>query len=127
MGYSDYQDVNSRWVGYGVPAVCDAPLCEKPIDRGLGFKCEEHISWVEKDDEEVEVVGEGCGLYFCEDHLYEAHSGIEPKPDVAEWVEHMLTDPSWEVWRQENSRQVSNMRTSLRSQTQAGKDNNTHG
>jgi len=27
---------------------------------------------------------------------------FEPKPDVQEWIQHKLTDPSWAKWRAEN-------------------------
>jgi len=36
MGYQIYQ-VGKRWGGYGVPAVCEHPDCDKEIDRGGVF------------------------------------------------------------------------------------------
>lgn len=122
MGYAVYDDKNNRdrFAGYGVPAVCDFPPCNKKINRGLAYSC-----------------GDGnfteyCGLHFCEDHLRSAPEGgypsddeydeeevdveyiqmcercaygdppFEPKPDLYEWTTHLLTDESWEQWRQEN-------------------------
>jgi len=133
MGYQVYEDQSARdcgverWAGYGVPAICDWPDCDEKIDRGLGHKCEEHgayrlmldgeeISYDRFDDEpdaeEDWTEAEGCGLYFCEDHLYRhsEHEGIEPKPDTAEWVQWMLTDESWAQWREENTERVEKMR-----------------
>lgn len=57
MGYSIGYS-NGRDIGYAVPAPCDQPGCEKEIDRGMSYCCGSFRS----DD--------GCGLYFCEDHLY---------------------------------------------------------
>jgi len=28
---------------------------------------------------------------------------FEPKPDIAEWIKHKLTDESWREWRLEHS------------------------
>lgn len=94
MGYAVYEDWDARdrgvtrWAGYGVPAICDMPGCDEEIDRGLGCKCER------------------CGLFFCGEHLYltcpDTHNGLTPKPDTAEWERHMLTDESWQQWRDEN-------------------------
>lgn len=98
-----------RWAGYGVPAVCDWPDCEAAIDRWLAYKCEDHGNFWGDD---VWVSAEGCGLYFCEDHSYETngHATASPKPDIREWIEHMLTDESWEQWRTENPDRVASMR-----------------
>lgn len=118
MGYAVYNH-GDRWAGYGVPAECDWPDCREKIDRGLGYKCEDHggyklilnreeISYDrfdEEDDAEEEwVETEGCGLFFCEKHRSQTdqHANIEPKPDTQEWIDHMLTDESWQDWRNEN-------------------------
>lgn len=117
MGYAVYMDADARdagvtrWAGYGVPGICDYPTCSREINRGLGFKCERR--YVEGDGgEELEV--EGCGLYFCLDHLPagcpDGHDTFTPKPDTAEWVQWMLTDESWETWRQENPETVAQLR-----------------
>lgn len=84
-----------RHIGYGVPALCDYPECGAEIDRGLSFLCE------------------GCGLFFCADHQWldldkgttcERCANGRPmfasSPDTAEWVNHVLTDPSWAEFRQ---------------------------
>lgn len=121
MGYQVYRDVegNDRWAGYGVPAECDWADCAKRIDRGLGCKCEDHggyelildgesIDYLRIDDEpaaeEEWVETAGCGLYFCESHrvLTDRHDGVAPKPDSAEWNAHILSDDSWQQWRDEN-------------------------
>lgn len=120
MGWAvGYDEKWKRWVGYGVPAYCDHPDCNEVIDRGLAYVCAG----------EEPYGGDGCGLYFCENHkghYKEAPSEAEaddpeplisnccercrdgkepfnPKPDHPDWIQHQATDPSWEEWRQEQS------------------------
>ena len=38
---------------------------------------------------------------------------FEATPDTVEWAEHVLTDESWEQWRQEEPEQVARMRRAL--------------
>ena len=120
MGYGVYFR-EGRWSGYGVPAVCDHPDCTEKIDRGMGYLCGEEPS-PEK----------GCGLAFCSSHLWigggdddpqmcdrccDDEPPYSPKPDAQEWVDHMLTDDSWEQWRDENPAQVTAMRHPARPTT----------
>lgn len=112
MGYAVYRDPedSSRWAGYGVPAECDMPDCTTRIDRGMGYRCEEGHADEDADEGLTEAEADpefedfGCGLHFCEKHLYDAesHEGVDPKPDSIEWLRHMLTDDSWADWRREN-------------------------
>lgn len=61
MGWAVRYDPNwRRDVGYGVPATCDYPDCSKDIDRGLGYVCGSAVYGGEH----------GCGLHFCDDHLF---------------------------------------------------------
>lgn len=89
-----------RDIGYGVPATCDYPGCGARIDRGLSYVC----------GGEPYGGDNGCGLYFCDKHIYcngkplcercdVGKEPFEPTPDVAEWIEHKATDPSWAEWR----------------------------
>lgn len=93
-----------RWgrdIGYGVPAYCDYPGCNKEIHRGLSHVCGG-----------VPYGGEdGCGLYFCGEHhrfddqnLCERCSQqikpFDPKPDHPDWLHHKATDESWKAWRE---------------------------
>ena len=108
MGWSVGFD--SRWnrdIGYGVPSICDYPGCNKKIDRGLSCVC----------GGEPYGGDNGCGLYFCEDHLLPTRNSFlcercatideqgqclppfDPKPDTEEWIQHKLNDPSWQEWR----------------------------
>jgi len=109
MGWSVGFD--SKWgrdIGYGVPATCDHPVCETKIDRGLAYVCGGQPFGGE----------EGCGLYFCGAHQWFKDVGngervfvcercledkppFDPTPDVAEWINHKATDPSWAQWRAE--------------------------
>lgn len=113
MGYAVYQ-IEGRWAGYGVPATCDQPGCGKAIDRGVAYCCGEEPG-----------ADKGCGLYFCGDHLglgpgdddpmlcercAADEPPFDPTPDTTEWINHMLTDESWEQWRQENPEMVAAMR-----------------
>ncbi len=104
MGWS-VGEHNGRDIGYGVPAVCDAPGCAEVIDRGLSYVC-----GGEPYGGEV-----GCGLFFCAQHRKRWKQGYaccsrcadsfppyEAKPDVDEWVQHKLTHKSWARWRAEN-------------------------
>lgn len=83
-----------RHIGYGVTALCDHPDCGKEIDRGLSFACSE------------------CPLFFCAEHRWLNTEGgylcdqcaygrpmFAPSPDAGEWVDHVLTDPSWTEFR----------------------------
>lgn len=115
MGWSVGYDENwKRDIGYGVPSICDHPDCKEEIDRGLSYVC----------GGEPYGGDRGCGLYFCSGHLHYAdklegqfcprcHPRIKkpytPKPDTLEWVEHKLTDESWEVWRDENPEEVKKL------------------
>lgn len=114
MSWSVGYDENwMRDVGYGVPATCDHPGCGKRIDRGLSHVCGGDMFGGER----------GCGLFFCAGHLSYGLDGgpcvqvcercaeggndikpFESTPDLAEWVEHKRTDPSWAAWRAEQPR-----------------------
>jgi len=121
MGYQVYEDPDhpSRWAGYGVPAECDWGDCHAQIDRGLGYKCEDHggyalmldgqeIGYDRIEDEPTAVEEwapeEGCGLFFCETHRFRTpeHGPVQPKPDSLEWEAHLLSDASWAPWREEH-------------------------
>jgi hypothetical protein len=110
MGYAVYEDETARdygvfrWAGYAVPAKCDMPGCETAIDRGMGYRCEDgHFN--EGGDSEFN----GCGLHFCDKHLYDgdSHENVEPKPDEPRWMWWVLNHESWETWRTENPYWVS--------------------
>jgi hypothetical protein len=107
MGWSvGYDDRWKRWIGYGVPAWCDHPGCYEEINRGLAYVC----------GGEPYGGDDGCGLYFCDKHLFFSnHSEHQlcgrcearkkpfiPSKDADEWTEHQMTDESWADWRKEN-------------------------
>ncbi len=127
MGWS-YGFINGRDVGYGVPAICDQPGCDKEIDRGLAFVCGGNVG------------GEpnGCGLFFCYEHLayynniehvwsqqlcdvcginykigdenYKLFVAIyDAKPDTEEWCHWKLADKSWSMWRKANPKEVKEL------------------
>lgn len=127
MSYSiGYDKRLERWVGYGVPAICDHPGCNKEIHRGLSYVC----------GNDLYGGSDGCGLHFCESHLetyYEINKETQdeealfegnqvckacgtfkdsftPKPDTEEWANHMLTDSTWQEWRDENPEKVDQMK-----------------
>lgn len=117
MGWSvGYDPKWKRDIGHGVPSVCDRPDCTAEIDRGLSYVC----------GGEPYGGDLGCGLYFCSAHLcYVEQAGdwshqvcdrcaedeqpFDPKPDVAEWINHKLTDQSWLRWRYENPDEVRSL------------------
>ena len=127
MGNAVYEDYPARdhgvvrWAGYGVPAVCDLADCEKKIDRGLGYRCENYYTYTDYGSELEEAVEhEGCGLHFCdehEEHVTWKHDDITPKPDTDEWVTHLLNHESWQQWRNENTRQVDELSKTLGEKT----------
>lgn len=114
---------DAKWqrdIGYGVPARCEDPECDTSIHRGLDYVCGGDPHGGEH----------GCGLFFCSAHLAYSYTsdgmddlrdedgelyprrcqrcvaGMPPfelKPDVQEWIQHKLTDPSWQPWRDENA------------------------
>jgi hypothetical protein len=119
MGWAVGFDSNwGRDIGYGVPTICDQPECDIEIDRGLGWVCGGEPYGGEH----------GCGLFFCWEHGHltyteraddhpplcercvKGEKPFTPKPDVAEWVNWKLTDPSWQQWRDENPEEVEKMR-----------------
>ena len=117
MGWSIGFDNNwNRDIGYGVPAWCDSPKCKKKIDRGLSYVCGGEPYGGEN----------GCGLYFCQQHLYSHEfrngdceqvckrcdtykSNYQPKLDHPEWIAWKLTDDSWKKWRKENPDEVGRL------------------
>ena len=108
MGWSIGFDSNwNRDIGYGVPAYCDHPSCNKKINRGLGYVCGGEPYGGER----------GCGLFFCDKHLNYGSKKLPqlcdkcfprtkkpftPSQDHPDWTTHKLTDASWEEWRKEN-------------------------
>jgi len=132
MGYQVYK-VGHRWGGYGVPAICEYPDCNKKIDRGMSYACG------------GEPFSEcGCDRYFCEkhriytgfktdgdggvcDHLEDCDctfvevcercaKGEAPfpyKPEVKKWIRHLLKDKSWAEWRKKNPKEVTNLTSIL--------------
>lgn len=116
MGWSCGFDSNwNRDIGYGVPATCDFPGCGADIDRGLAYVC----------GGEPRGGEEGCGLYFCDEHLvggdpgqkcdrcYAGQSPFAATPDTREWIEWKLTDESWATWRGENPEKVAGMQAAV--------------
>jgi hypothetical protein len=119
MGWSLGWDSNwKRDIGYGVPAICDLPTCNKKIDRGLAFVC----------GSEPYGGDYGCGLYFCPEHFnYRKPHGSNKiiqlcprcikyknsygrKPDTKEWVEFKLNDDSWKRWKSKNKDEVETLK-----------------
>jgi hypothetical protein len=116
-----YDETWNRDIGYGVPAKCDQPGCDQVIDRGLSHVC----------GGEPYGGAHGCGLFFCSGHLHVAgeerdhaplcsrcRRGSSPgqaTPDIAEWINHKLTDDSWQQWRDENPDEVARLQTEVSS------------
>lgn len=104
VGFDRHHD---RFRGYGVPAYCDAKGCDEEIDRGLGYVTHpappENLSdddydawWDEQDD-----LADGA-LFVCSKH---AHRDVDTDALPAEhpdWLRHVLSDESWQKWRDEN-------------------------
>lgn len=141
MGYQVYRvkkttESGYRFGGYGVPAVCEYPDCNEEIDRGMSFAC---------GDEPFSETG--CDRYFCSKHKdnYKGFNGFNErcrhkndckcefhfycdrcakgknpfpyKPETKEWIEHVLTDESWEEWRKEEPEMVEEYKKLLSTPT----------
>lgn len=117
-----------RDIGYGVPAICDRPVCEEKIDRGLGHVCGGDPYGGER----------GCGLYFCGHHLTGTRKvgdrlvwvcgrcdknrpPYKPTPDTAEWLRWKLADESWAEWRCQNPGQVEHIKAVLASEAEVAR------
>lgn len=109
MGWSiGFDETWNRDIGYGVVAYCDHPKCNKVIDRGLAYVC----GGGPYGQAGHEGGRDGCGLYFCSDHLgYNSHcpkcrrydkNPYKQKPEHPEWIKWKMTDASWAEWRAEN-------------------------
>lgn len=121
MGYQIYK-VGKRWGGYGVPAYCEYPSCKKVIDRGMSYACggepfselgcdryfcDKHlfmVCWKCDGSDETCNHEEDCDC-TCVQNCKRCAEGKPPfpyKPEHPKWVNHLLTDESWEEWRKEN-------------------------
>ena len=129
MGWAvGWDQRTGRVIGYGVPAVCEEPGCDKKIDRGLAYACGGM---------------NGCARFFCDDHLYlvwpegaETDDGWDGpdyysghglcgqcldvalpyplKPERKKWLRHVLSHESWDRWRQEEPELADQYREELR-------------
>jgi hypothetical protein len=107
MGWAVGRDTeHDRHRGYGVPAYCDAKGCETEIDRGLGYVCECIDVHIDVDQLDINIFV--CGEHTCadvdEDNL---------PPEHPAWVQHVLTDDSWDQWRTEHPEKVAQFRATL--------------
>jgi len=130
--------IGGRDIGYGVPSTCDYPTCKKKIDRGLSFACG---GWPGGNEY-------GCGQFFCGKHMFgyedeygeyhqacdicchnytlpESESGkwkdtYPIKPDRNIWLRWKLKHPSWKQWRDENLKEVEQIKSQL---AMKGKEN----
>jgi len=59
VGWGYGKNNEGREIGYGVETTCDHPECNEKIDRGLAFVCGSMHDGGEN----------GCGKYFCYEHL----------------------------------------------------------
>ena len=144
IGFSKEQN---RDVGYGVPAICDHPGCSNAINRGIGYLCCEDISHVascqgyfcedhrhnytlgdELEDmepeelEELEELGVNIDdpetqLRIAEGDIIRCHHQAIERKESAVWLEHCLTDDSWETWRNQNPAMVTAYQKALENKT----------
>jgi len=122
MGWSiGYDRRWGRFIGYGVPAYCDHPKCNAEIDRGLSYVCGGEPFGGER----------GCGLHFCCKHLHRSarlpqlcrqclgsyQTTYKPKPEHPLFAAHVLSDPSWAQWCNENPAKVEALKAILAAET----------
>lgn len=112
MGWAvGYDREHGRWRGYGVPAYCDAKGCSAEIDRGFGYTCEGLAC--QRANEDGELVG--CididelekNLFVCGEHTCADVDEDDLPPEHPDWAAHLLTDQSWQQWRDENPEKVA--------------------
>lgn len=87
---------HDRWMGYGVPAYCDAG-CGTEIDRGLDWRCS-----CGQPDSPLD----GPTLFVCSNHTCADVDEDNLPPEHPDWIRHLLSDESWAQWRSENPERV---------------------
>lgn len=130
MGYQVYK-VGKRWGGYGVPTVCEYPDCNEEIDRGMSFACGgepfseygcdryfcgKHRIYTYFDPEEEDGRchhEEDCECETREvcERCAKGEESFPYKPETKEWIEHLLTDESWQEWRNNNPDEVEELKS----------------
>lgn len=132
-----YCSNHKRDIGYGVPAPCDHPGCNVIIDRGMSYLCCENIhhsvscggyfcaehrdNYVyadevpDMDDEELEALGlDGSEAEEDDDDgVIACRHRIEPRKEAVEWLEFMLSNESWQKWRELNPERVQHFKERL--------------
>ncbi len=131
MGYQIYQ-VGKRWGGYGVPTICEQPSCTKRIDRGISFACgnepfsewgcdlyfcEKHrhytcVLFLEDSEHDCYENENDCEFVMLCNRCKKGKEQFDYKPEKKEWVKHLLTDESWEEWRNNNPLEVEELTNS---------------
>jgi len=127
MGYAIYK-VGKRWGGYDVPARCEFPRCGKYIDRGISYACggepfsemgcDRYFCHKHKRYTRFDENGERCKheeeekceceyVELCE-RCRDGKPEFPYKPELKRWLKHILTDESWQDWRDENEDEVEN-------------------
>ncbi len=122
MGWAvGWDPVHRRHRGYGVPAYCDAFAkgCRQEIDRGLGYVAQPEPPDGLTDEEHDEFSAErfddtADGVFFvCSEHGHEDVNPDDLPPEHPTWLNHVLTDGTWERWRTENPELVVAFRAAL--------------
>jgi len=123
MWYSVYEIWNNRFWGYWVSTICEHPDCNKEIDRWMSYACwwepfsekwcdryfcEKHTNYVEFDSmwdmikEESKEDKQGNECYPLCERCAKNEEPFNYKPESKEWLEHIISDESWEIWREKN-------------------------
>ena len=138
MGWSmGHCGEHKRDIGYGVPAPCDHPECNEIIDRGLAYRCCENIhhdasckgyfceehrqNYVYQDEladmspEELKVLGIDSNEEVAQDDdgIICCRHTIQPHKEAVVWLEHILNDESWEVWRTKHPERIERFKKLL--------------
>lgn len=136
MGYQVYRirknwDGGYRFCGYGVPSYCEHPDCNEEIDRGMAFACggapdaegscnryfcEKHRQgcfYIDPEGMHADDVKEGDDeddyeffTGFCERCATDKDTPFPHKDEHPVWLNHVLSDESWEEWREEEPEMV---------------------
>lgn len=136
MGWAVGYDYSwHRDIGYGVPAICDHPDCKTEIDRGLSYVCGDapyggehgcglyfcssHLFFAYDAEDLLDKNGDPLPQMCARcverhEHPDRDVEPFDPKPDVPEWINHKLTDESWQPWRDDNPREVARLQEAIK-------------
>lgn len=107
-----------RFIGYSVDAYCDQEGCSNLINRGVDYQCDDCKAFfcytcLSKHGAKDLDIGEEWDEEFGSSELGCTHNVVE-KPEHPIFLEHVLMDESWEMWRAKSYHGAEKYRKQLR-------------